>query len=47
MSASSPVVHRVEVPPDPDAGLAVQPRVAARIGAMHEEDTLRPSRTTT
>ena len=34
------VVHRVQVPPDADAGLAVQALVAARIGPFHEEDPL-------
>ena len=34
------VVHRVQVPADADAGLAVQAPVAARIGPFHEEDPL-------
>ena len=32
------LVDRVEVPSHPDACLAMQPRVAAGIGAMHQED---------
>ena len=34
------LVHRIQVPADADAGLAMQTWVAARIGPMHEKDTL-------
>ena len=35
------LVDRVEVAADPDARLAMQPRIAAGIGALHQEDALR------
>ncbi len=37
MSGIVPIVHRIEVTTDADAGLAVQPRVATRIGPVHQE----------
>ncbi len=32
------IVDRIEMAANPDAGLPVEPRVAARIGSAHEED---------